>query len=155
GIFPHSSTSSASSGLFAVSGSDGRVLWHSQLDLGSYSLVHPMATAAPPDGDLDGDGLADVVLFTQPLWTASDRQSPLRAFSGKTGRRLWEAQDLRVREGEDIQFAHLLECHDLDGDGRPEVLFAYRRSRHQRGPMFLAVLSGGDGKLRWEQPISA
>jgi outer membrane protein assembly factor BamB len=148
-------SSSARAGMFAVSGRDGQVLWQARIKgMSSWGGADRTATAAPPDGDLDGDGLPDVLLFTQPGWGDPDTQAPLRAFSGKAGRLLWAAQDLRVREREQIQYAHLLECRDLNGDRKPEALFAYSRLRQEGSQMWLAALSGRDGKLLWEQPLS-
>jgi outer membrane protein assembly factor BamB len=148
-MFPQSSDGW---GAFAVSGRDGRALWHARIQgLSSPHQADRMVTAAPPDGDLDGDDLADVLLFT-PGWPQGE--APLRAFSGKTGRRLWAASDLRVGERERIASAHVLECRDLDGDGKPEVLLAFSRTRDGETTMYLTARSGQDGKLLWEQPVN-
>jgi outer membrane protein assembly factor BamB len=140
------STSSASSGLFAVSGRDGRILWQVPVQgMSPNRQLDRTATAGPPAGD--GDGLAGVLLSTE-AWPVSGRDIPLRALSGKTGRLLWAAQDLRVREPEHASYAHLLEYR------QPDVLAAYSRFRQNTGQVFLAALSARDGKLRWEQPLS-
>jgi hypothetical protein len=148
-MFPQSSDGW---GMFAVSGRDGRALWHARIPgMSSPHQADRMVTAAPPDGDLDGDDLADVLLFT-PGWPQGE--APLRALSGRTGRLLWAADDLQVRERERISFAHLLECRDLDGDGKPKVVFAFSRTQEGVPTMYLSMRSGRDGKLLWEQPVS-
>src|SRR5262249_34679758 len=116
----------------------------------------------PVGGDLDGDGVPDL-LATGPLnhLTMSEPFSPLVALSGKTGRRLWVA-DLQVGM---LNGPKLVACHDLDGDGRPEVLFVAATDwglDRPPGPgrstddlqYWLAVLSGADGRLLWKQPLS-
>jgi outer membrane protein assembly factor BamB len=142
---PDPSTGSASSGMFAVSGNDGRILWQVPVKgMGNYGQTDQRAIAALAG---DGDGLADVALFNE-TWPGSDLDVPLCGFSGKTGRLLWAADDLRVREREHISDPHLLEYDHQD------VLAAYSRYRDNTGQMFLAALSARDGKLRWEQPLS-
>jgi serine/threonine protein kinase/outer membrane protein assembly factor BamB len=142
---PDPSKGSATSGMFAVSGNNGHVLWQASLKgMSSYGQNDQMATAAVAG---DGDGLADVVLFTEAV-PVSDWDVPLRAFSGKTCRLLWAAKDLRVHEREHISYPHLLEYR------KPDVLAAYSRHRQDSEQVILAALSARDGKPRWEQPLS-
>src|SRR5262249_13548537 len=53
--------------------------------------------ARASDRDLDGDGVPDLLRFIQAGWTP-DRTSPLRAYSGRTGRLLWETPAIRVNQ---------------------------------------------------------
>jgi outer membrane protein assembly factor BamB len=143
----------------ALSGRDGRILWQSVI--GDYPA--PVYPLRGPLGDLDGDGIPDLLVTgrTTKVSVEEPKFSPLRAVSGKTGRRLWEA-DMRVKMGEEPQ---LLECCDLDGKGEPVVLFASASDwgiDRKPGQLWssadmrywLAVFSGRDGTVRWAQPLS-
>jgi outer membrane protein assembly factor BamB len=123
--------------ITAVSGRDGRLLWQ---------VPHlPISQPAPAFADLDGDGVADLLV----AGSSSGRNIvPLRALSGKDGRELWVAAHLRWS-------GLLIACHDLDGDGRPEIVFFFEQS-DGTGPgarFGLAVLRGDTGALRWRQTL--
>jgi outer membrane protein assembly factor BamB len=123
---------------------------------------------APPHADLDGDGIPDRLVFTPGIpagyngWSAADLakegilESPLRAFSGKDGHELWKADLAELIEGahlaRSVTACSLLECRDLDGDGRPEVLFVYQVPQVQE-ECWLAVLSGRSGKVLWKESL--
>jgi outer membrane protein assembly factor BamB len=116
----------------------------------------PAYVSAPlPAGDLDGDGIADVLAF-RPVGDDDTAGVPLHACSGKDGHRLWQAEALRTdpKKGERIGQCFLLQCHDLDGDGRPEVLFGYAIGEGNQRDYWLAVLSGRTGELRWRERIA-
>jgi outer membrane protein assembly factor BamB/tRNA A-37 threonylcarbamoyl transferase component Bud32 len=126
---------------------------------------------APPHADLDGDGIPDRLVFSPGIpaghngWSAADLaqegvlESPLRAYSGKDGHLLWKADLTKLIEGSEdarsVSACSFLECRDLDGDGRPEVLFVYQ-SRNAAGgadESWLAVLSGHSGKVLWKERL--
>jgi serine/threonine protein kinase len=152
----------------ALSGRDGRILWqneinnedrHAPWETTFYQHLQPLG----PGGDLDGDGIPDLLATgkTNCNYMRQGAFSPLLAVSGKTGKRLWTA-DIRVEMWNGPQ---LLECADLDGDGKPEILFVSASDWGQeRGPdgarstddlqYWLAVLSGRNGKVLWKQPLS-
>lgn len=97
--------------------------------------------------------LTDLSYQEQGTWTAS----PLEAISGKTGKRLWTAgvQVSGLWEG-----APLLECQDLEGNGKPQVIVAgisgqgiEPETNVLLRQLWLAVLSGRDGQLLWKQPL--
>jgi outer membrane protein assembly factor BamB len=127
-----------------ASGRDGRVLW--QQEVASNGMMALPATG----GDLDGDGTPDLLAYGLGGYFP-----PLYALSGKTGRVLWSA-DFRKASGLQIFWRALL-AHDLDGDGRPEVIAVYDQdlgttpAQQQR---WLTVLSGQTGAVRWSQPLS-
>jgi serine/threonine protein kinase len=179
----------------ALSGRDGHVLWEHEInddqrrynspwDKTLYTRLQPLGAGGPstsPErqrrdgpvagapglcaGDLDGDGVPDLLITgkTHSFFGQIGGFCPLLAVSGKTGKRLWSADiDVEVWNG-----PQLLACHDLDGDGKPEVLFVSAMDwgwpRQSTQPnagkssndwqYWLAVLSGRDGKVRWKQPL--
>jgi hypothetical protein len=107
-----------------------------------------------PVGDLDGDGVADVLLFQQSGPSSGPKEPVLQAYSGKTGRRLWQWDPAEAPEEFAVSECRLLHCVDLDGDGRPEVVFAYGgvvvgRTNGKR--VRVVVLNGRTGQVRWQQ----
>jgi len=122
----------------------------------------PLYFAPPlPVGDLDGDGVADVLLFRPSGSSSGPKEPVLQAYSGKDGRRLWqydpphlfdENGNYGAPEGISVYVCQLLHCVDLNGDGRPEVVFAYGGfSRKGWGDSRLVILNGGTGRVRWQQ----
>jgi serine/threonine protein kinase/outer membrane protein assembly factor BamB len=125
-------------------------------------------SAPLPEGDLDGDGSADLLVF---LKGSRDNpvESPLRAYSGKDGRSLWRAAGIQgaLPEGSQnyISECFHLECRGLERNGRPRVVLVYGvgqfdlvTSRHGSGggdpnECWLAVLSGPNGKLLWKEKL--
>ena len=129
------------------SGRDGRRLWEAE------GGGHPRSYALP-DGDLDGDGTADV------LCTGGGGQfEPLRALSGASGSPRWTSS-LKTARSEFFNILRL-EPIDLDGDQRPEVICIFERELHTTEPgdrqrqRWLAVLSGQNGQVRWQEPLTA
>jgi outer membrane protein assembly factor BamB/tRNA A-37 threonylcarbamoyl transferase component Bud32 len=81
-----------------------------------------------PAGDLDGDGVSDLI---------EQRHNRLAALSGRDGRVLWQ-------HAAEAQAVHA--ATDLNGDGAADVLVA---TTSQRQPGLIA-LSGKDGKPLWK-----
>src|SRR5262249_18129293 len=90
-------------------------------------------------------------------WTDTDQPPALHACSGKDGRRLWQVDALPGTTGAGTLASkcYYLECLDLDGDGRPEVLVTYRTGQDGSSGQasWLAVLSGRTGKVLWKQQL--
>lgn len=137
--------------LTAISGRDGRVLWHSN--------VHAQSFKCPPlpAGDLDGDGVPDVLCVDASgsgVYVNGGGIWPLQALSGKTGRRIWTSE-LRVTV---FAAPDYLGCHDLDGDGLPEVIMVggldQTAVQSDVWNWWLVVLSGDSGRVAWKQPLS-
>ncbi len=98
-------------------------------------------------GDLDGDGVPDVVATAGRDFPGSvARSGRVRAFSGKDGRLLFSLED--QAEPESLG-ASVAAAGDMDGDGRPDLLVGapdgspggLRRAGR------VLVLSGKDGSL--------
>jgi hypothetical protein len=113
-----------------------------------------------PVGDLDGDGVADVLLFRPSGSSSGPKEPVLQAYSGKSGRRLWqydlphlydENGNYGPPEGFSVSVCRLLHCVDLDGDGRPEVVFAYGGLSRNGPESRLVILDGRTGRVRWQQ----
>jgi hypothetical protein len=119
----------------------------------------PYVTPPLPHGDLDGDGVPDVLVF-RPQEAGGRTEAPLKAYSGKDGRRLWQVKPgaLLPSEADSIEQCCLLRCRDIDGDGLPEILFAYLVSQSSprfHATLYLAVISGRTGKVRWKKKAPA
>jgi outer membrane protein assembly factor BamB len=152
--------------LSAVSGRDGRLLWKSDVRGSAIARDRTVFWTAEAQGtltayvrdresvplaDLDGDGVPDLFVF-QP----SNPQQPLQAVSGKTGRLLWRVNGLTAQPGDRVADAQFVRVHNLGGSASSEVLFAYNLESHgsQDGQLWLAALSGEDGRIRWKTPLA-
>jgi outer membrane protein assembly factor BamB len=133
----------------AISGRDGRALWPSLPGFQGSEMISPAAG----QGDFDGDGHPDVLLVFGGSYSSALRGDPLlRGLSGKTGKPLWESADLRMKNHSGYAFREpSLRIHDLDGDGRPEVILISNWSESSSSS--LIVLSGKDGMTRWQRPL--
>jgi hypothetical protein len=124
-------------------------------------------TGPVPHADLAGDGVADVVLLT-PGPEENAPEPLLQAYSGRDGRRLWSASpfpdeqrrrqaDPKTEPGEwDPQYFRgctWIECLDLDGNGRPVVVFVFRTYSAAGAREWTTILEGRTGKLRWQASV--
>jgi outer membrane protein assembly factor BamB/tRNA A-37 threonylcarbamoyl transferase component Bud32 len=136
--------------LFFISAAAGRLVRRS--DLGYVQILRPVAGGVPVD--LDGDGVADLLPLGMEQGVMGQwGEFFVQAVSGRTGETLWRS-NLRIPQLEYRDHSYPA-CPDLDGDGRPAVLCIYQ-TQQQDGNLArytLAVLSGRDGRLRWQQPL--
>ncbi|MFO0914719.1 MAG: protein kinase [Pirellulales bacterium] len=152
--------------LTATSGATGRMIWRNRplpavddLILQSASGHGSATTTESMEGDLDGDGVTDLLAHDRSTG-GRGRVSPLHAISGRTGQRLWSLADVNVRQ---IGGSLALRAVDLDGDSHAEVAWLAALD-HQYSPttsysnqefqLWLFVADGQTGKLRWAEPMS-
>ena len=123
-----------------------------------------------PDGDLDGDGTADVVLKKDMPWgwNPSRRHTatlPLQALSGRTGARLWSAGPLPLSfAARGYSQVMRVEAGAFERDGPRDLLvrhwspFVARGTQPFPGPASdgrpsLARLSGQNGQVLWHATL--
>ncbi|TWU02533.1 protein kinase domain-containing protein [Stieleria varia] len=159
--------------LVARSGASGKILWQSAVDKASRRyFVHSTAqrdTRHEIGGhhhDLNGDGVPDILLVRDWRLSRGDSRSVLIAVSGIDGQRLWNSQFVV----ESLEYMSALDCRDLDGDAQAEIIMVVAcdfdqptnvpqhlgSSTHMTGndrQLWLAVISGNDGSIRWSKPL--
>lgn len=145
--------------LQVYSGGSGDLLWERQGDnFDTFHLPEPESSSQEHLGDLSGDGVPDLLTW-QRTGASSRRTAPFTAVSGKDGTILWKA-DIQTNVTE---HGCLLQTQDLEQDGIPEVIvvaamdWGYaRRMRVSTADqqMWLAVLDGRQGNVRWKLPLS-
>lgn len=104
-----------------------------------YGGFAPFGPVSP--GDLDGDGLGDLVLaLPASAFCEFGSSSVLRAYSTRDGRELWRAASA---ESESLH-PRLELLPDRDGDGVPELIAC---AAGGSGPSWVVVLSGASGRV--------
>ena len=160
----------------ARSGRDGRMLWTSRLDdaenllnweawLGPQMGIHwNLSTFPLPAGDLDGDGVPEVVVMKQEESRGDSRGTavlPIQVLSGRSGRRLWSAGPLPPLGPVALGYSHVegVDVHIDDATGVADLLVAHdtrlaRVSSMASGSYppqtHLTRLSGRDGRVVWD-----
>ncbi len=146
----------------ARSGRDGRVIWKTEIDPrkswfdpnsgDTYDLV-----AFPlPAGDLDGDGTADVIV-KKTLGAGNSPKQPastlaIELLSGRTGASVWSGGALPGGLGTKRDAAvDWIEPRVVDANGKPDLIVGYSI---QGSRCDLARVSGRDGRILWDVPIS-
>ena len=161
----------------ARSGRDGHVIWKSELDPrerwfepdsgASFTLL-----ALPlPDGDLDGDGTADIVLKKEMRagWHPSGRHTatlPLQLLSGRTGAQIWSAGPLPLGfAARGYTQIIRVDARAVESDGPRDLIvchwstFVAPGSELFPGPASpgrpnLARISGRDGRIHWDVALA-
>ena len=163
-LLTNTQSGNSGSGMCAISGRDGRVLWRTQAISDSQGTVCPPG----PLADLDGDGTPDILVVRKMGHYNSfeakagvvELPLDLQAVSGKTGNLLWNAESQLVAttvNGESVGWSPRTPvCVDLTGDGRPTVVVAYEIVSGSGGghQAWMAAMSGRNGKAIWRVPVS-
>src|SRR5262249_18601128 len=118
-----------------------------------YGYPPTYVTGPVPDADLDGDGVADVLLVT-PLseWNTFIENWKIQAYSGRDGRLLWERQRDYHGDGSLPPNLVWVECLDLEGDKRPVVVVCGGNPGESESKC--ALLDGRNGKLKWRKDVA-
>jgi tRNA A-37 threonylcarbamoyl transferase component Bud32/outer membrane protein assembly factor BamB len=158
------------------SGSDGHLLWKSELNRGEYPFDYEsghgfsLSTFPLPAGDFDGDGTADVVVKSDVrsrTRVVSNRKAtlPILALSGRTGRHLWNAGPLPLGFAANGYSAiQSVDVRRIDPSGAPDLVVRHDSPFVAPGSkvlkaMFageprLARVSGRDGRVIWDIPLA-
>jgi tRNA A-37 threonylcarbamoyl transferase component Bud32 len=109
--------------------------WQPSFPGTSGNAPEPICRLAPPlpPGDLNRDGLPDLLVFRGSQPDHPD-DAALRAYSAKDGHRLWKANGIRgtLRQTNVVSECFRLECPPQHGSGEPAVLVAYGVGRFDR-----------------------
>lgn len=137
-----------------LSGRTGARLWKSELPAGVAVML------SAPAGDLDGDGLTDILAFQEKTTIANGSIPLLSAISSRTGRLVWDAE-IKSRSHGQLLFAAAAHLHT---NGAPSVVVAVELDiTRQEDPMiipqrsnqvWLVVVDGRNGAERWRQPLT-
>ena len=114
----------AARAVFVVSGADGSTLFEPQDPFVSPVLEFGIGAGLGRAGDLDGDGVGDV-LVGDPVSLLPDLSftSFVHAYSGADGAYLFSIEDPMGSPAPNVgEFGTSVVGDDLDGDGRPEIL---------------------------------
>jgi outer membrane protein assembly factor BamB len=123
-----------------------------QPDVGNtFSIgdASPPYVAPPlPQGDLDGDGIPDLLVFHASALDGGTAR-PLQAFSGKDGRLLWQAAGILGRPDpkEAISRCYLLHAQGAKGAGPPDVFFAFLKGPPELFQSQISQSRGGGSEL--------
>ncbi len=160
----------------ARSGRDGHLIWKTELDPWEHWL-HPtrvddyrLRSFALPQGDFDGDGTVDVIVQGDSYQKRggpgrSGATLDIQLLSGRTGARLWSAGVLggsAVASG--VVSVPWSEPRLVERGGAPDLIVGYvgqvtkpaaKRAAGLGGGMArLARISGRDGRVLWDMPVS-
>jgi hypothetical protein len=135
----------AESRLARVSGRDGHVFWDTHL-MDRPFHGHGRDVPAPCYGDVDGDGVLDVVLALRPASQTSTTVLELKSISLRDGKPIWSRL---IEYGVGPFGIPQLAAADLDGDKRSEVIVTERKTGAAKVSLLLEVLDGRDGSVRW------
>ena len=139
-------TEVVTSTLTTRKGSDGTLLWESYFsDPGALVQAYPM-------GDLDGDGIVDLLVqVTEHDWEEETPASTIIAMNGSDGAYLWEESFSGSNVG--VQGWTL---GDLDGDGLVDVLIQTMERDWETGTGTSSLIArkGSNGAHLWEQSLS-
>ena len=126
---------------YVFSGADGSIVHALDAEHHAGDLF---GSAADGIGDLDGDGVGDLLVGARNATTSRDGR--VYAFSGATGDRIWATA--RDKTAKDLGWFFVSDVGDLNGDGTPDVYggdFTYSVGGRNRGRV--QIFSGVDGSV--------
>ena len=133
--------------VIAKKGSDGTHLWEESVSItGGYCSIYGY-----PAGDLDGDGLNDVLVQLYKYVDATDtRTEKVIAKKGSDGTHLWEESITTTYP--DYGGIWAMPAGDLDGDGLNDMLVSVYKYDYTTGAYTYTVIAkrGFDGNHIWE-----
>ncbi|KAF5426842.1 Repeat domain-containing protein, partial [Candidatus Methanophagaceae archaeon] len=139
--------------VLAKKGSDGSHLWEESVTARGENNSYIIAHSA---GDLDGDGLDDVIVIESEYDKAADTETAkVIAKIGKTGMPLWEESVNTA--GEDNSDIFAVPTDDLDGDCLTDVIVIesiYDRAADTTTAKVIAK-NGKTGMYLWEESVNA
>ncbi len=168
-------TESGSRTAIARSGRDGRLIWKARVDARrgwfdrDVSERYSLSTLPMPAGDLDGDGVPEILVQEQPTVlpvqvVRGPATLPLSVLSGRTGRTLWAAGALplgfEAHGYSQVNWTRPLVVEP----GSPPDLFVRHASPFRTASTTpitgsnilmdrLARISGRTGRVRWDLPL--
>ena len=136
----------------AVSGATGEKLWN----VNCNTLHGNKIKVTPLKYDVDGDGVPDWLASSESFFT---RNPPLEARSGRDGDLLWR---FSLPEAGSWNQDRLMGIHDLDGDGRLEILLLAQSRPNSQGaarfpmqsPVQVFCIAARTGALKWQFQVS-
>ncbi len=146
----------------ARSGRDGHAIWKTSVDpRGAWfnprsGAQFELSAFPAPEGDLDGDGIADVIVtkrFGITDWASSGKTTlTMEALSGRSGARLWSAFGLSAEVSFITVTGEWLEPRviEIARRGSPDLIV----NRYTSAGGQLARLSGREGRTVWETRVS-
>jgi outer membrane protein assembly factor BamB len=136
-----------------VSGNDGHRLWSADVG-GQVKVATPL-----PDGDLDGDGVPDILVGGDQPAPGIASSPALRALSGRTGKQLWSFA-VNTQSDETVTFMNgrtpYLRCHRFVTGEPPDVLFGYMtmgQSAVHENSLRMVRISGRNGRAVWNEAL--
>ena len=156
----------------ARSGRDGHVIWTTVLDPWDHWTEskcrdwYELEALGSPDGDLDGDGTADVIarkLMWEPPSSGPEPLSavPVQVLSGRTGARLWSAGPLPSGiQAQVYNGGFWVQAFAVERGSGPDLIVRHHARPATAVPGVAAVpmpgraslarISGRDGRVLWE-----
>jgi hypothetical protein len=139
--------------VIAKKGSDGSHLWEESVTARGENNSYIIAHSA---GDLDGDGLDDIIVIESEYdETADTTTAKVIAKIGKTGMPLWEESVNAA--GEDNSDIFAVQTDDLDGDGLTDIIVIESIYDGATDTITARVIAkkGNTGTRIWEESVNA
>ncbi|NQE45057.1 hypothetical protein C5S31_03415, partial [ANME-1 cluster archaeon GoMg2] len=132
--------------IIAKKGSDGTFFWEETVNASGSGYCNIYAYCA---GDLDGDGLNDVIVIkSQSDWVAGTDREEILVKKGKEGTLLWNRSLSGITCDIGVYCAG-----DLDGDGLDDVILSEWQQGADTSTAKIVANKGKDGTLIWDELV--